>query len=125
MRLRGARSFAVAAIALAPLIIALPAASSPKCQVFNGTADGWNKDVGANAAVGAVYAAIEKWKADNAVAGAITVTPEKPEPHPYWRSTVSPDLFLTPDIVTATTYTTCWKGVVSKVVCTSGAKVCG
>ena len=31
---------------------------------------------------------------------------------------------LKPDVVTAKSYTVCWKGVVSKVVCTSGAKVC-
>ena len=36
----------------------------------------------------------------------------------------SPDLFLAPDVITDSAYTVCWKGVVSPVVCTSGAKVC-
>jgi hypothetical protein len=125
MRVKGARRFYIAAFLVASLAAALPTASHAKCQVFNGTADGWNKEEGAGAAIGALNAAIEQWKAANAAGGQVKVTPEKPEPHPYWRSTVSPDLFLTPDIVTDTTYTTCWKGVVSKVVCTSGAKVCG
>jgi hypothetical protein len=56
--------------------------------------------------------------------GTVSVTPMRPKPEPYWRSGVSNDLFLKPDIVTSQTYTICWKGVVSPVVCTSGAKVC-
>lgn len=119
------RQKAVAAFAAALMaVLAAPSSSVAKCSAFNGTADGWNKEVGTEAAVGAVYAAIEQWKAQNGVTGAVKITPQKPEPHPYWRSTVSPDLLLEPDVVSETTYTTCWKGVVSKVVCTSGAKVC-
>jgi hypothetical protein len=35
-----------------------------------------------------------------------------------------PGLFLPPDVVTDASYTLCWKGVVSPVVCTSGTKLC-
>ena len=44
--------------------------------------------------------AIDKWKTDNGVTGPVSETAQKPEPHPYWRSAVSPDLFLPPDTVT-------------------------
>jgi hypothetical protein len=46
------------------------------------------------------------------------------KPMPYWRDQATADLYLKPDVVTPKSYTVCWKGVVSKVVCTSGAKVC-
>ena len=72
----------------------------------------------------ALQDAITKWKTDNGVTGEVKQTAQKPEPHPYWRSTVALDLLLPPDAVTDTTYTVCWKGVVSPVVCTSAAQVC-
>jgi hypothetical protein len=53
-------------------------------------------------------------------------------PNPYWRSSVSADMFCfniwcgvyKPDIVNKSSYTVCWSGVVSPYVCTSGAKLC-
>ena len=45
-------------------------------------------------------------------------------PQPYWRDSVSADLYYKPDIVKAEFYTVCWHGVVSPYVCTSGAKAC-
>jgi hypothetical protein len=113
------------ALAAAILLGAHSTSSAAGCSIFNATADGWNKEEASGAAVAALNAVIETWKASNGVTGAVKKTAEKPQPHPYWRSAVSPELFLTPDVVTDSTYTTCWRGVVSKVVCTSGAKVCG
>ena len=45
-------------------------------------------------------------------------------PNPYWRSRVSKNLYYKPDVRTKTSYTVCWKGVISTAVCTAGAKVC-
>ena len=67
---------------------------------------------------------IEKWKADKGVTGPVTVTAEKPQPHPFWRSSVPSYALLPPDVVSDSAYTICWTGVVSPVVCTSGARVC-
>ena len=68
--------------------------------------------------------AIDKWKTDNNVTGPVRETPHKPAPNPYWRSSISPHLLLPPDVVSDSAYTICWTGVVSPVVCTSGAQVC-
>ena len=68
--------------------------------------------------------AIDKWKTDNNVTGPVRETLEKPTPNPYWRSSVSPHLLLPPDVVSDSAYTICWAGVVSPVVCISGARVC-
>jgi hypothetical protein len=68
---------------------------------------------------------IEKWEADNGVTGLDTVTAEKPQPHPFWRSSVPSYALLPPDVVSDTAYTICWTGVVSPVVCTSGLACAG
>ncbi len=95
-----------------------------RCLFFSGTSNSIRKAKAAEEALTALRDAIDKWKTDNAVTGLVTETPQRPEPRPYWRSTISPELMLPPDIISETAYTICWKGVVSPVVCTSGAKVC-
>ena len=100
----------------------LPRRSPDACT--SGTADALRKAKAVDDSLVALQDAITKWKTDNAITGVVTQTAQKPEPHPYWRSAVAPELFLPPDVVTDTTYTLCWKGVVSPVVCTSGTKVC-
>jgi hypothetical protein len=101
-----------------------PAWALPRCLYISGTADALRKTKAVEDALVALQDAIDKWKATNGITGAVKQTAQKPEPHPYWRSTVAPDLFLPPDAITDTTYTVCWKGVVSPVVCTSAAQVC-
>jgi hypothetical protein len=86
-----------------------------------GTADGWNKQDALSGAQSALAEAVAEFKKGR---GAVTVTALRAKPQPYWRDAVSADLFLKPDVVTAKSHTVCWKGVVSPVVCTSGAKVC-
>jgi hypothetical protein len=54
----------------------------------------------------------------------LRISAQQVKPLPYWRDKVTDDLLLKPDIVTPKSYTVCWKGVVSHVVCTSGSKVC-
>ena len=114
----------VAIVCCASLTAAARPPPASHVSFFSGTADGLAKPGGRGLA-GLLNDAIAKWKADNKVVDRPSnQTAEKPAPHPYWRSAVSPELFLAPDVVTDTSYTLCWKGVVSPVVCTSGAKVC-
>jgi hypothetical protein len=91
---------------------------------FSGTADALVKSNAVEGSLESLREAIDKYKAENGVTGPTNETAEKPRPHPYWRSEISPHLFLPPDTVTDQTYTLCWKGVVSPVVCTSGTKLC-
>jgi hypothetical protein len=100
------------------------AAAADRCLVFSGTADALGKQKAVDDSRISLQGAIAKWKTDNQVADPVSVIADKPAPHPYWRSAISPDLFLAPDVITDSAYTVCWKGVVSPVVCTSGAKVC-
>jgi hypothetical protein len=110
-------------LAIAVMVV-LPASQvSAECSILNETADGWSKEEAAGKARAALHETIATWKAKNGITGVVQ-TPEKPQPRPYWRTTVSPDLFLAPDLVTASDYTICWKGVISKAVCTSGTKLC-
>jgi hypothetical protein len=58
----------------------------------------------------------------------ITMRPYKVQPNPFWKSVrpvVPKGVILRPDVVTARTYTTCFRGVVVPFVCTSGSAVCG
>jgi hypothetical protein len=127
-----AKLAAVALLSCALLPAAAPApATAPThlpppsgCLVFAGTADAFRKEKAVQDSQASLNEAIAKWKTDNKISTPVTVTADKPEPHPYWRGTVYPELFLAPDVVTDTSYTICWKGVVSPVVCSSGAKVC-
>ena len=95
-----------------------------RCLIFSGTADSIRKARAVEESLEGLREAIDKWKLENGIVGPVTETPQRPEPRPYWRSSISEDLFLTPDIISDTAYTLCWKGVVSPVVCTSGTKVC-
>ena len=125
MRVRETGRLGIRVLLVATLMAVLPAVQVfARCSILNATADGWSKEEASSAARAALHETIVSWKAKSAITGAAHETPEKPEPHPYWRTAVSPDLFLTPDVVTTSDYTVCWKGVVSKAVCTSGTKMC-
>jgi hypothetical protein len=60
------------------------AAAQTQCASFSDTIDGVNKDRAVEKSLKSLDEQIEKWKADNGVTG--TVTAEKPQPHPFWRS---------------------------------------
>jgi len=113
----------VVAVLAAGLFVALNTpASAGGCSKFVGTADGWDKADALSGAQAALAGSISEFKAKNK--SAVTVSAMRATPQPYWRSSVSADLYVKPDVVTAKSYTVCWHGVVSPVVCTSGAKVC-
>jgi hypothetical protein len=84
-----------------------PTAAPARCLFISGTADGLVKTRAVEDSLTSLRDAIDKWKAANGVTGPISQTAEKPAPHPYWRSAVSPELFLAPDVVTDSTYTLC------------------
>ena len=117
---------AIIAAWAALMLVSGPAASqnSLRCLIFNGTADGLVKPRAVEDSLASLREAIDKWKSDNKIAVPVTEKAEKPQPHPYWRSSIAPELMLPPDVVSDAAYTICWKGVVSPVVCTSGARVC-
>ena len=119
------RSLLFAMVALACLGMSPPASAAfSRCMFFSGTADALVKPNAVEESLGALREAIDKYKAENGVSSPASEIAEKPRPHPYWRSEISPHLFLPPDTVSDSAYTLCWKGVVSPVVCTSGAKLC-
>lgn len=121
--MRQAGLFVIEPLIVTALIIASSGASLAKCSLFGGTADGWSKSDASEGARVALGDAIGEWM-NVAKVGSVKVTAMRPKPEPYWRSAVAGDLFLKPDIVSEQYHTICWKGVVSPVVCTSGAKVC-
>jgi hypothetical protein len=109
--------------------VPLPAAAQEqppleRCLFFSSTADSIKKARAAEESQQELRESIDEWKLENGISGPVTETPQRPEPKPYWRSSISEDLLLTPDIVSGTAHTVCWKGVVSPVVCTSGSMVC-
>jgi hypothetical protein len=58
----------------------------------------------------------------------VSMRARKVTPDPFWktvRPVVTKNMLLKPDIVTAKTYSQCWKGVVVPYVCTAGAVACG
>ncbi len=101
------------------------AAAQTRCVFVSGTADGVDKSHAVEQSLKSLREAIDKWKTENSVTGLVSETAEKPTPHPYWRNTVPSYLLLPPDVVSDSAYTICWTGVVSPVVCTSGAQLCG
>jgi hypothetical protein len=112
---------AYALVAAGLCLVAAAPAHAGGCNKLIGTADGWNKPDALSGAQSALAEAVADFKKGR---GAVTITAMRAKPKPYWRESVSAELFLKPDVVTAKSHTVCWKGVVSPVVCTSGAKVC-
>jgi hypothetical protein len=100
------------------------AAAQTRCVSFSDSIGGVNKDRTVEKSLKSLQEQIEKWEADNGVTGPVTVTAEKPQPHPFLRRSVPAFALLQPDVVSDAAYTICWTGVVSPVVCTSGARVC-
>jgi hypothetical protein len=117
------RGSALALIA-AGFCLALGApAQAGGCVGLSGTADGFDKETAVSRAQLALDAYVKEYRAAKKI-GAVTLSPMRTAPQPYWRGSVSENMMYKPDIVTAKSYTICWQGVVSPYVCTSGAKAC-
>jgi len=124
------RGLALALIA-AGFCLALGAPAQAGCVGLSGTADGFDKETAVSRAQSALADAVNQYKAEKRL-HAVTLRAMRAQPHPYWRTSVSDDMLCfnvwcgiyKPDIVTKSSDTTCWSGVISPYVCTSGAKLC-
>lgn len=119
------------ALATAVFSLVLGAPAQAGCVLLSGTADGFDKPTAVGRAQAALAEEVRDYKAQKRL-GAVSVTAMRASPNPYWRTSVSNNMLCfnvwcgiyKPDIVKKTSYTTCWSGVVSPYVCTSGAKLC-
>ena len=108
-----------------------PAPPPPKrdCHLFGVTWDGGSRAAAQKRSQNSLKKVISDWRRKQGrrsgwLSNSVTIEPHRMRPNPYWRSRVSRDLYYRPDARTRTSYTVCWKGVISTAVCTSGAKVC-
>ena len=94
-----------------------------KCATVFATDDGLHKTMAVKASLTALRQEIAALRSKRGL-GQVSISPAQPKPNPYWRGQVTANLYQKPDIISSTAHTTCWRGVVSPSVCTSGAKVC-
>ncbi|MEG6507444.1 hypothetical protein V6C03_00490 [Methyloligella sp. 2.7D] len=113
----------VVALLFAGAGVGLSAPAAARCVGVSGTADGFDKQTAVTRAQAAVVESVNDIKAKYRVRS-VSLAPRKMKPQPYWRSEVPADVYVKPDIITRSTHTVCWHGVVSPYVCTSGARVC-
>jgi hypothetical protein len=121
--MRSLLRFSIVALVAAVFAMLQWSPASAICTGFSGTADGFDRDTAIQRAQQAVADAVAGFKAQKKLS-AITVSGMKAKPQPYWRDSVSADLYRGPPIIKSNSYTVCWTGVISPFVCTSGAKVC-
>jgi len=121
--MRSLLRFSIVAVVAAVIGLAQGSPAFAICQGFSGTADGFDRETAIQRAQQAVASAVAGFKAQKKLS-AITVSGMKAKPQPYWRDSVSADLYRGPPVVKSNSYTICWTGVISPFVCTSGAKVC-
>lgn len=100
-----------------------------ECHLFGVTWDGGSKRGAVTRAQSGLKKTIADWRAKQGRksgwrSDGVTIEPRRMRPNPYWRSKVSSNLYYKPDVRTSTSYTVCWKGVISTAVCTAGSKVC-
>ena len=107
------------------------AAPPPKrdCHLFGVTWDGGSRAAAQKRSQNSLKKVISDWRRKQGrrsgwLSNSVTIEPHRMRPNPYWRSKVSSNLYYRPNARTKTSYTVCWKGVISTAVCTSGAKVC-
>jgi len=110
-----------------PEIVKLPSKGKQTCYKFSATMDGGGGDHAIKRSQQALKETIDSFRRTQPPSegwmGRLRITPMKPEPTPYIRSSVSPDLMLG-TFSSKEADTVCWRGVLAPVVCTSSAKVC-
>ena len=89
------------------------AAAQTVCLSFTDTIHGVAKDRAVEKSLKSLHQQIQKWKADNSVTSPVTVSAEKPQPHPFCLSSFPVYALLPPDVVSDSAYTICWTGVLS------------
>ena len=78
--------------------MAQAAPANAACLGFSGTADGFDQQTAVSRAQAAVADAISEYKAQKRL-GRSSLSPMRAKPQPYWRDSVSDELFVKPDIV--------------------------
>jgi hypothetical protein len=107
----------VLALMAAGFCMALGAPAQAGCVGLSGTADGFDKETAVSRAQLALADYVKQYKAEKRLR-AVTVSAMRASPQPYWRSSVSENMFCLgircgiykPDIVNASSYTVCWHG---------------
>ena len=89
---------AYALVAVGLCVVAAAPANAGGCNKLIGTADGWDKRDALSGAQSALAEAVAEFKKGK---GAVSVSAMKAKPQPYWRESVSAELYLKPDVVTA------------------------
>ncbi len=111
------------ALTAAGLCMSQGATAQAGCVAISGTADGLNRRTAVSRSQNSLATAIANFKAEKSI-HSVSVRPMRTKPQPYWRGSVSANMYQKPDVVTSRSHTICWSGVVSPSVCTSGAKIC-
>lgn len=106
---------------------ALPAAADGRrCFLFSVTNGGQTKEEAVAQTQQAMREMVPRWGRLNRLNfRRITIRAMQVDPYPYWRTKVTPDLYVKPDVVTKEAHITCWEGITLPVACTAGAKICG
>src|SRR5690554_66785 len=99
-----------AAFVVAALGITFSAPASARCLGLSGTADGFDKQTAVSRAQASIAESVAEIKSKYRVRN-VSLSPMKAKPQPYWRDSVSSDLFVGSPIRTSSTYTICWTGV--------------
>jgi hypothetical protein len=113
---------------LAAVILAAPMAAQAACYVVSRTNDGVNKSSAVAASQMAFDNDLRNYKRTRGWRRITSVRARRVRPDPLWkavRTSVPRSMILKPDVRTSRHHTVCWPGVVSPVVCTTGALVCG
>ena len=82
------RAFALAVIA-AGFCLGQSTTAEAGCVGLNGTADGVNKTTAVSRSQNALATAVQEFKASKRIRN-VRISPMRPKPQPYWRSSVSP-----------------------------------
>jgi len=123
----GFRRLAYAAGA-AGLFLTISSQAQAACYVVSRTNDGFDKGSAVAASQGAFANGLASYKRKRGWRRITSVTAYPVRPDPLWkavRTSVPSSMILRPIVRTKRYYTVCWPGVVSPVVCTTGARVCG
>ena len=94
------RGFALAFVA-ASFCLAHGATAQAGCVGLSGTADGVDKATAVSRSQNALAEAIQEFKAAKRL-GSVSIVPMRAKPQPYWRTSVSSNLYQKPDVITST-----------------------
>ena len=110
------------------MALAAPLKAEAACYVVSRTNDGLTKACAVASSQSAFDNVLPAYKRKRGWRRITSVSARRVRRDPLWkavRTSVPRSEYLRPDVRTRRHHTTCWRGVVSPVVCTTGALVCG